>query len=92
MVSVGGAYGHGVAHELDDRGVLEPLVVDGRQPIARIEDDVDEVVPRVRLGEPVWGGDLRPEPRVTQRVERPRHVFRFHEDIDVLRVARAPLH
>ncbi len=56
--------------------------------VAGAEDDVDEVVPAHRLGEPVRKGQLGRTGVVAEHRERALDVFAFHEDVEVLGVAR----
>ena len=71
-------------HFLVDR-VREPLVVDFGDGVAGAEDDVDELVAVMRLGQPVGEGDLGLEAGALQHVENALQVARADEDVEVLR-------
>ena len=76
-------------HGVVDR-VLEPQLVDGRDPISRAEDDVHQVLAAAGLAEPVRERDLGGAPGVRERREGRIEVARSHEDVEVLRVPCDP--
>ncbi|MQA92419.1 MAG: hypothetical protein GEU90_19700 [Gemmatimonas sp.] len=65
--------------------VAIPISVDHRQAIPHPEDQVDEMVAQNRLCQPLDLLQPRAEPRTTQCPHRFRNLFRFHEEVQVLR-------
>ena len=70
--SSAGAIRTGVAARMLGRLWLDPLLVDERDAVPHAVDQIDEVLPRRRLGEPVGILEPRDEPGVAQRARR-RH-------------------
>src|SRR6266851_5348175 len=68
-------------------GVLEPLIVDTGDAVARAEDQIHEVLAPVHLAQPVWKRQLGVVPGGLEDVKRPPYVFALQEDIEVLGVA-----
>ena len=60
------------------------ILVDGRDAVARAEDDVDEVGAALRLAEPVRERDLGLAPGAREHGEHFVDVARTHEDVEVL--------
>ena len=68
-------------------GVREPLVVDVGNPVARAEDDVDEVLAVVGFAQPVRKRNLRDVAGTLKSLQRAREVRFADEDVQVLGVA-----
>jgi hypothetical protein len=67
--------------------VVEPIVVDSTDAIARGKNEIDMVSGLMRLGKPVRERDLGAIPGITQRGQRAIEVGALDEEIEVLRVA-----
>src|SRR5262245_15840 len=78
----------GAAEDLLRYAVLEPLVVDDGDAVARAEDDVDEVVAAARFAQPVREGQLGLAASGAERLEHAFHVARVDADVEIPRVAR----
>jgi hypothetical protein len=64
--------------------MLEPGIVHLGQTVAGIEDDVDAVLARISLSQPVGKGDLGVVTGSGEHVQRALEIARTQEDIEVL--------
>jgi hypothetical protein len=84
---LGRAEVHALVEDVIGHGVVEPVLVDTREAIARAEDDVDEEFAVVGFAEPVRErllGDVAGRP---ERGQGRLEVFLADEDVEVLGVA-----
>src|SRR5205823_8657881 len=66
---------------------LLPLLVDHRDAVSRAEDQVYEIRPVERLGDPEWIGHFGAVPGSREKLERLRYPVLAQEQIEVLGVA-----
>jgi hypothetical protein len=67
--------------------VGEPEVVDHGHAVSRAEDEVDEALAGIGLGQPVRERALRGEPGLPEGGERRLALVSAYEDVQILRVA-----
>ena len=79
------------AEDLGVDGVCKPNVIDFGYTVAGAENNIDEVFPRVSLGEPAWISHFRSIACRRQNVEDARTLPRSNEKVDILRMAHYPV-
>jgi hypothetical protein len=70
--------------------VLEPEIVHPGDPVARAEDDVDEVVPAVALAQPVREGPRDRAAHPLQLLQGAVEIPGMDEDVEILGVPDDP--
>jgi hypothetical protein len=77
---------HCKTEDLSLDSMLKPPIIDLGDGVARAEDHIDEVFPRVGLAKPAWISDLREVPSNRKHLQHPLTIPGSYEDIEIFRV------